>query len=123
AAELEVVEVDAAEAQHRGSEHVAQRPRLLFDHALRGQRLEDAVDGRVGEPELGRQVAETQSACPLERQQDADSTVDGLDHGDPTWSCRADRFDCSEDLLTRAYQEHTVRIAFDNVEYSSAYGK
>ena len=34
AAELEAVEIDAAEPEHCGAEHVAQRPRLLFDHAV-----------------------------------------------------------------------------------------
>ena len=54
AAELEAVEVDAAEPEHRGAEHVAQRPRLLFDHAVRGEGAQDAVHGGVGQVEAGR---------------------------------------------------------------------
>ena len=79
AAELEAVEIDAAEPEHCRAEHVAQRPRFLFDHAVVGEGAQDAVHGRVGQVEPGGQVAETEAAGGLEGEQDADGSVDALD--------------------------------------------
>ena len=81
AAELEAVEVDAAEPEHRRAEHVAQRPRLLFDHAVRGEGAQDPVHRGVGQVDAGGEVAEAEAAGGLERQQDSDRSVDALDHG------------------------------------------
>jgi hypothetical protein len=80
AAELEAVEIDAAEPQDGRPEHVAHRSRLLLDHPVLGERAQDAVDGGVGQAELGSEVAEAHPAGALEGEQDADGAVDGLDH-------------------------------------------
>jgi glycerol uptake facilitator protein len=111
AAELEAVEIDAAEPQYRGTEHVAQRPRFLFDHAVNGERAHDAVHSGVGQVEPGRQVAEAQSAGSLEGEQDANRSVNALDHVSAFLERSLDS------TVPREY----CRQAFDNVEYSSDY--
>ena len=80
AAEVEAVEVDAAQPQDSGAEHVPRRARLLFDHAVGGEGGEDPVHGRRRKPQAGGQVRQAQPAGPLEGQEDPDGSVDTLDH-------------------------------------------
>ena len=79
AAELETVEVHAAEPEHGGTEHVAQRARFLFDHAVGGEGAHDAVNRGAGQVEAGGQITEAQAAGSLEGEQDADRSVNALD--------------------------------------------
>jgi hypothetical protein len=79
ASELEAVEVHAAKPEHGGTEHVAQRPRFLFDHAVGGEGSRDAVNGGAGKVQAGSQVTEAEATGSLEGEQDADGSVDALD--------------------------------------------
>ena len=79
ASELETVEVDAAEAEHGGTEHVAQRTWLLFDHAVGGEGAHDAVNRGAGQVEASGQFTEAQTSGSLQGQQDPDRSVNALD--------------------------------------------
>ncbi len=46
-----------------------------------GEGAQDPVHGGVGQIEPGGEVAEAEAAGGLERQQDADGSIDALDHG------------------------------------------
>ena len=50
-----------------------------------GEGAQDAVHGGVGQVEPGGQVAEAQAAGCLEGEQDADGSVDALDHVAPVF--------------------------------------
>ena len=80
AAELETVEIDAAEPEHCRPEHVPQRPRLLLDHAVIGQGPHDSMHGGVRQVEPGGQVAETEATGGLQGEQDTDGSINTLDH-------------------------------------------
>ena len=80
AAEVEGVEVDVAEPQDGGAELYRDRARLLHDHAVRGEGADDPVHGRRRKPQAGGQLGQAHPAGALERHEDPDGSVDGLDH-------------------------------------------
>ena len=78
-AKLEGVEVDIAEPQHRMTELIATRARILSDEAVGRQRLDDAVDGGRRQFEPARKFGDPQPSLPLKREENPNCPVDGLD--------------------------------------------
>ena len=79
--QLQGVEVDVAETQHRRPELVAARAALLDHHPVLDERAHDAVRRRRCQVQPGRQLGQAHPPGALESRQHADRAIDGLDHG------------------------------------------
>jgi hypothetical protein len=71
----------------------------LLDHAVGRERAQYAVHRGVGQVESGGQIAEAEATRSLERQQDADRSVNALDHA---------AIFLEEILLTARYQKNIL---------------